>query len=138
VLFDAAVCVLVLCSATRLAAELAAAVRLLKPGGALYYVEPAFQAYRDTRAALCTQGGLCADPGGDNQRLESAQEPPGLSLCAGLLPLICGVCRAVNPDAASERAKRLQRRERARSPVRRRGRHWEVTSNRNVVVVVSR
>ena len=30
------------------------------------------------------------------------------SLCAGLLPLICGVCRAVKPDAASERTARLQ------------------------------
>ena len=37
--FDAIVCVLVLCSVTRLGAELAAAVRLLKAGGALYYVD---------------------------------------------------------------------------------------------------
>ena len=128
---------------------------LLKAGGALYYVEhlgadsgPArrallravqplwsllgggFQACRDTRAALGRQPGLRADV----EQLEVRRH----SLCAGLLPLICGVCRAVKPDAASERTARLQRRERARSPVRRRGHHWEVTSNRNVVIVVSR
>ena len=153
--FDAVVCVLVLCSVTRLGAELAAAVRLLKAGGALYYVEhvgaesgPArrallravqplwsllgggFQVCRDTHAALGRQPGLYAD----RERLEERRH----SLCAGLIPLICGVCRAVKPDAASERTARMQRRERARSPVRRRGHHWEVSSNRNVVVVVAR
>ena len=61
-----------------------------------------------------------------------------LLLCAGLLPLAYGVYRASKTDAASKRALRLHRRERARSPVRRRGRHWEVTSNQNVVVVVTR
>ena len=152
VLFDAVVCFLVLCSVGHLDSELDAAVRLLKPSGALYYIEhvggqgtilrslqhvmqPAWnligdgcQLCRDTGVALAKQAGLTGE----------RQPERRLSLLAGLLPVICGVCHAKKPDAVSERAARWQRRERARSPVRRKGRHWEVTSNRNVVVVVER
>ena len=78
--------------------------------------------------ALAKQAGLTGE----------RQPERRLPLLAGLLPVICGVCHAKKPDAVSERAARWQRRERARSPVRRKGRHWEVTSNRNVVVVVER
>lgn len=160
-LFDCVTCILVLCSVGDLRHDCRLAARLLKPdGSALYYLEHVAGSGLMLRTAqrliqplwnLLGDGcQLCRCTGHELHSLRgvASHTERRFSLLGGLLPVVCGVCRfasGTGPDgwgvehARQERAARVTRRERARSPARRRpGQWWEVTSNRNVVVVVAR